>query len=132
MFEIHVMTHVDSSVLKLQTLLHKLKGRSGLNDVYQSSKTILTLNSVQAFVAFARDNQIHQAHVKSKIRSGPTRDIHLLGVLRLTKEASSGTLLWFNWPVGGTYDVEAINEDYEEPDRFQIDPDLRPWVAGDD
>lgn len=120
------------SVYQLRLLLHKLKGRSGLNDIYQSSKTILNIKSLQNYICFARNDHLNEDQARSNLRTSSTQDIHLLGVIKLTEDSLNGHLDQFHWPIGGIYhDSELIHEGGQGVNDFEIDPELIDWVEAD-
>lgn len=113
--------------------LHRLKRRSGLKDIYQSKKTMLTNLSLERFYHFARSSELERDRPGSKIQTGPVVDVYLRGAQRLQEEAEAdeGELKRFQWPLGGLTIPDQPANDMDIGEEHVPDLELVAWVAGE-
>ncbi|EGG08120.1 uncharacterized protein MELLADRAFT_62104 [Melampsora larici-populina 98AG31] len=104
-------TCIDQSV-QLRELLHRLKGRSGLNDVYQSHKNTIDHSTLRTFLRMAHQHQMAASNPGSKVRGGRADDMYQLGLKKLRGFARDNQLGRFKWPkAGGSHAQQAAGED---------------------
>ncbi|EGG00466.1 uncharacterized protein MELLADRAFT_67805 [Melampsora larici-populina 98AG31] len=108
----------------LRELLHKLKGRSGSNHIYQSHKNLITPASLKSFLRFARLNQLTKNRPGSCITAGAVKDCNRLGIQKLQLYATTNDLGRFRW--SDWIDIE------NPKDKDELDfSEVLEWVSGD-
>lgn len=94
--------------VQLRELLHKLKGRSGLNDIYQSHKNIIPETSLVSFLRMAQINRQGSSTPGSVIPGKPPVDFYARGTEKLRSDAINNRLARFHWPSPGEHiSIEA-------------------------
>lgn len=96
----------------LREFLHQLKGRSGLNDVYQSHKNIIDHSTMRNFLRMAHQHDIAACTPGSTLRDGIPSDMYALGLAKLRQLAREKKLGRFHWQkAGGVHVSELASED---------------------
>ncbi|EGG03719.1 uncharacterized protein MELLADRAFT_109060 [Melampsora larici-populina 98AG31] len=96
----------------LREFLHRLKGRSGLNDVYQSHQNNIDHCTMRNFLRMAHQHNIAACTPGSTIRGGSPKDMYALGLAKLRLLAREKKLGRFHWPkAGGLHVQERAGED---------------------
>lgn len=99
-----------------------------MNDVYQLSKNLLNLISLQHFLSFCQQIDLNTIQPGSVIPGGPPPDVLLIGTERLTQDALNGNLVRWHWPVGGIYESNPLNSFEQGQEILEIDAELLEWV----
>ncbi|EGG00555.1 uncharacterized protein MELLADRAFT_67766 [Melampsora larici-populina 98AG31] len=85
----------------LQEFLHRLKGRSGLNDVYQSHHNLINHSSMRTFLRMAHQHDLAKCTPASTLPKGRPADTYAGGLKKLRAFAREGKLAKFHWPTAG-------------------------------
>ncbi|EGG08118.1 uncharacterized protein MELLADRAFT_62107 [Melampsora larici-populina 98AG31] len=102
----------QSNTLMLREFLHRLKGRSGLNDVYQSHKNTIDHITLRNFLRMAHHHNIAASSPGSTLRGGLPNDMYAQGLNKLRDFARHNQLGRFHWPkAGGSHAQEAAGDD---------------------
>lgn len=89
-----------------------MKGRSGLNDVYQSHQNVIDHSSMRNFLRMAHQHDIAFSTPGSKLKGGPPDDMYVAGIKKLreyAKEKKLGRFQWHN--AGGLHLHRGTGED---------------------
>lgn len=98
----------------MRYLLHKLKGRSGLNDVYQSHNNWIPETSLVSFLRMAQAHRLGSSTPGSFIPGGAPVDFYSRGTEKLKSDAMNDRLESFHWPSPGE-DINSESHNDDEP-----------------
>lgn len=113
-----------------------MKGRAGLNDIWQSHRNRSTPASMICFLTMASNERILDSEANSIILSGYVPDINLLGIHKLQEDFVKKNLERFHWPLASNYSPGNQDEgEYQNSDEREgfgePDEELVTWIGAE-
>lgn len=95
---------------QLRKLLRRMKGKSGLNDSFQSHKNKITNASLLNFLRMAKNHHLGSQNPNSEINQAIV-DHYYVGTSKLLSQAGANDLQHFHWQDPEVFDP---TEDYKD------------------